>query len=470
MTAKNKSGLPSGVSAVSNRPGLYRLSCMIRGKRYSEYYRPADESIGKKRLQSELQQAIDEFRQKAERGSLQGAITDKSRFSDAVQWYLNTAKLNLRESTLILAERTFGVYITPTLGRYPLKEITPSVITQLLSDLLEKGGVSTLYVARPAFSANVREYKVQETASGAGIGANTLLRVRAGKTVDELTAVKISGYFNTNINTAFEKRKTVKPLKPITVNRISTSLSGFFTACVKNDIIIRNPCQAATKPRVGEPERGAYLDSETLPIFLSALDGVNNDNVRVALTLCLHLGLRSGEARALKWGDVDFVNRILSINHSTTETAHGGLALSEPKTKRSIRKLPLSAYLVAVLNEHQEKQAQQAAALGSVWTHNGLVITNSVGELIGKSPLQLEVKRIVKHNPALPPKLHPHSLRHSFCSLLIANGLDVVNVAALAGDTVEVISKIYAHSFAERRAAAMDMINSAFESALPGST
>jgi len=37
-----------------------------------------------------------------------------------------------------------------------------------------------------------------------------------------------------------------------------------------------------------------------------------------------------------------------------------------------------------------------------------------------------------------------------------------VNVAALAGDTIEIISKHYAHSFAERRAAAMDVVGDSF--------
>jgi hypothetical protein len=47
-------------------------------------------------------------------------------------------------------------------------------------------------------------------------------------------------------------------------------------------------------------------------------------------------------------------------------------------------------------------------------------------------------------------------------SLLISNGLDLVTVAALAGDTIEIINKHYAHSFAERRAAAMDVVGASF--------
>ncbi|GHV27972.1 hypothetical protein FACS1894167_03890 [Synergistales bacterium] len=46
--------------------------------------------------------------------------------------------------------------------------------------------------------------------------------------------------------------------------------------------------------------------------------------------------------------------------------------------------------------------------------------------------------------------------------MLISSGMDVVTVAALAGDTVEVISKVYAHSFAAREAEAMDKIGLIF--------
>jgi hypothetical protein len=60
MAKKTTSKLPLGVSAVSNRPGLYRLSVMISGKRYSEYYRPGD-NLTQRQLQSALQKAVDTF-------------------------------------------------------------------------------------------------------------------------------------------------------------------------------------------------------------------------------------------------------------------------------------------------------------------------------------------------------------------------------------------------------------------------
>ena len=47
--------------------------------------------------------------------------------------------------------------------------------------------------------------------------------------------------------------------------------------------------------------------------------------------------------------------------------------------------------------------------------------------------------------------------------MLIASGMDIVTVASLAGDSVDVITKVYAHALKEREAAAMDKIGAVFE-------
>ena len=78
-----------------------------------------------------------------------------------------------------------------------------------------------------------------------------------------------------------------------------------------------------------------------------------------------------------------------------------------------------------------------------------------------KSVPNKAIKRILTIEKDLP-KIHAHSLRHSFVSLLISNGIDVVSVASLAGDTIEIISKHYAHSFAERKASAMEFVGNSF--------
>jgi len=225
-------------------------------------------------------------------------------------------------------------------------------------------------------------------------------------------------------------------------------------------VLAKNPVLTATKPRVGEAERGAFLDNFQLPVFMNALSDIDDSNIRVCLMLCLQLGLRSGEARGLRWCDVDFNNAIIHVNHSAGETRNG-LIIGEPKTKRSVRILP-AGHVINVLLQHKTEQDSRAALIGSAWTDNGLVCPNQSGEIMNRTQPYCAVKSIVNAHKELPLTLHPHSLRHSFVSMLISQGVDVVHVASLAGDTVEVISKIYAHAFAEREAAAMEQIGAVF--------
>ena len=115
---------------------------------------------------------------------------------------------------------------------------------------------------------------------------------------------------------------------------------SFFTACVKNGVLLTNPVANATKPRIGEMDIPPYLDNTTIPIFLNALNEINIDNsIRVSLILMLMLGLGSGDARALRWVDVDFNSNVVSIEKNAGDTFNG-LALTDLKTKRSRRKLP----------------------------------------------------------------------------------------------------------------------------------
>ena len=472
MAKKTNTGLPSGVSAVANRPGLYRVRCTVHGKSYSEYYRT--EEKGKKKLQSELQKVVDDFKDRIECGMLTNSdITSKSTFEQAVKWFLNMRKLNIRESTQLTDKFIFEQYLIPRIGKYKLKEITSPMITKLLAELLEKGGGGgrATYSAKPDFIKLMYERKPDRSAGGfnrvareLNIGVdNTFVRIRQGDNCNKEIAEKVAKYYDVPFSTAFEKKVEVKPLSASYVSKITYTLSALFTACVKNGVIFHNPVANATKPRIGEKDIPPYLDNTTIPIFLDTLADIDIDNaIRVSLVLMLMLGLRSGEARGLRWCDVDFQNNVVSVEKNVGDTFNG-LALTELKTKRSRRKLPLSPVLREILLKHKAVQDEQARKLGSAWQDNGLICPNLTGGLMDKATPNKAVKRILKERKDLPQNLHAHSLRHSFVSLLISKGLDVVNVASLAGDTIEIISKHYAHSFAEYRAAAMEVVGKSFE-------
>jgi len=173
--------------------------------------------------------------------------------------------------------------------------------------------------------------------------------------------------------------------------------------------------------------------------------------------------LRNGEARSLTWENIDFSKRVINIQHSITKDRTGKEVIGLTKTKRSRRQLPLSPALAVRLMEHKELQEQIAVEHGTAYNNRfNLVATNTAGNIMQLSALTYYMKQIRENNPELPADLHTHSLRHSFCSLLIAKGVNVVAVAALLGDTVEMVTKIYAHSFESLERKAMENLADIF--------
>jgi integrase len=472
---KTNSGLPLGVTERKDRPGLYQMRVQVNGKRYSEDYRATETS--KKKLQSELQKAIDGFKERIERGQLKsGDITDKSTFSQAVKWFKGIRKLELRESSLMAECFAFERYLIPRLGSFKLKEITSPIVTKLLAELLEKGGGNDIpvYSAKPEFIQHMNDTKPSIADGGfngiareLNIGVdNTIRRIRRGGNCEKKIADKIAKYYGVSLSSAFDKKIEVKPLSASYVSRIAYVLSALFTACIKNGILTQNPVSNATKPRIGEMDIPPYLDNTQIPIFLNVLNNSNIDNsIRVAITLMLMLGLRSGEARGLRWCDIDYNSGVVSIEKNCEHTVNG-LALTDLKTKRSRWKLPLSLPRREILINHTAEQERYSTSISSLWQDNDLICPNTTGGLMNHTMPNKVLKRIVNANKELPRGLHAHSMRHSFVSLLISNGLDLVTVAALAGDTIEIISRHYAHSFAERRASAMDVIGASFAGVL----
>ena len=104
--------------------------------------------------------------------------------------------------------------------------------------------------------------------------------------------------------------------------------------------------------------------------------------------------------------------------------------------------------------------------MGRVCTGHQLVLCTASGKPLAHRNVARGITR-AGHNAGLNGEgLQPvscHDLRHSFVSRLISNGIDPVTVAALAGDKVETILKVYAHEYhrARRGADLRDRISAA---------
>ena len=69
--------------------------------------------------------------------------------------------------------------------------------------------------------------------------------------------------------------------------------------------------------------------------------------------------------------------------------------------------------------------------MGDMWQDCGYVFTRDTGEPISRAAVESWLKRFsARHNL---PHINPHAFRHSFASIMIANGVDIVTVSKMLG-------------------------------------
>jgi len=153
------------------------------------------------------------------------------------------------------------------------------------------------------------------------------------------------------------------------------------------------------------------------------------------VVLCLLTGIRTEEARALRWDHVDLDAGTVAVWRSVRR---GG----DTKTERSRRTLRLPQAAVEALRQHQARQAGEKLAAGELWKDHGLVFTTTLGTLLGAGNVRRQFKGIC-NMAGIGSSWAPRELRTSFVSLLSASGVPVEEIARLAGHsssrTTEVI-------------------------------
>lgn len=203
-------------------------------------------------------------------------------------------------------------------------------------------------------------------------------------------------------------------------------------------VISTNPATEVKPLKVPRERRVKALTFSQLNHLMTTLKEAD----LLAYTFCAiaaYNGLRFGEIAALTWSDIDFQGEQL---HITKQLSHYGI--KAPKSENSIRTIPASPQALAALRCWRD--ASPAAADDRIFSGR-------------TSALQL---RISKKIHAVYPDVHIHTLRHTFATMLLKNGADVKTLAAIIGDTPEVVISTYIHYTDDLRKRASDIVKTAF--------
>ena len=226
---------------------------------------------------------------------------------------------------------------------------------------------------------------------------------------------------------------------PRTVELCHLRLSQALDQSVKLGLLTRNVADLVTPPRVPRKPRQTW-DEEQARRFLAVADQSGRGPIWI---VALATGMRRGELLGLRWQDVDFERGILSVRQ-TVGALRGKPDVKPPKTRSSIRDVPVPAAVMAALREHRRRQNEQRLALGPVWEDNDLVFAAANGRPIYPDNLKRDFERLV--HLAGVPRIRIHDQRHTHVTLAIAAGADIGAVSQRIGHSrTSITMDVYHH-------------------------
>ena len=158
-------------------------------------------------------------------------------------------------------------------------------------------------------------------------------------------------------------------------------------------------------------------------------------------------GMRRGEVLGLHWSALDWKAGTLEVTHGVKRVkdrdASSGrrtrLVVSELKTPKSRRTLSLTPELVARFRQHRARQAEAQMAAGTLWQDHGLIFASEVGTPMDPDNFSHSFVRLCER--AGLGHWHPHELRHSGASLMLAQGTPLHVVSEVLGHASIAITK-----------------------------
>ena len=272
-----------------------------------------------------------------------------------------------------------------------------------------------------------------------------LLPALGGCAVSKLTVQKIAAFLQDKLhNGRLDKKgglsaKTIADILCLIKSAVKMALRDFNLPQAAAILTMRPPISIRSrKPEILNENECANLSRQIMQ---------RPESEAAAILFCLNTGLRLGEVCALRWADIDFEAKTLTVSHTVQRVTQNGksvLLLQSPKTEAGKRTIPLTAEIILMLQNRKKKQHK---------------------EYVFGSNKPLEPRTLQYRFAALLKKCNIsrrnfHSLRHTFASRFVALGGDVKSLSEILGHAnVRTTMQLYVHPSLEQKRADMELIN-----------
>lgn len=182
--------------------------------------------------------------------------------------------------------------------------------------------------------------------------------------------------------------------------------------------------------------------------------------------IALMTGMRRGEICALRWQNWDEDRQMLLVRHTLAKGENGGFVLrdnpKDPSGRGAFRDIPVPSTLAAALASAREAQRQRIRGFGR-WSPSLFICGNPLtGAWLSPNILSSRWSALSAAMNWVGTQGDPvifHDLRHTFATVSIAQGCDVMSLASILGHKdPSMTMKVYATALAAPKRAAMDRL------------
>jgi integrase len=230
-------------------------------------------------------------------------------------------------------------------------------------------------------------------------------------------------------------------------------------------LLLLNPVAAVPK--------GRYAPTEMRPLSASEvrrlLSAARGSRLQTLYHLAVTTGLRKGEILGLKWQDIDWEGKRLTVQRQLQRIPGGGFSLVPPKTRHSSRSVDLGGETTTMLLEHRHRQDLERRAARDHWVENDLVFPSTRGTPMDQRNLSREFKALLARTEL--PDIRFHDLRHTCATLMLMGGTNPKIAAERLGHSdISITLRTYSHAMPglqQEAAEALDQLVGAIPVVLP---
>ncbi len=298
-------------------------------------------------------------------------------------------------------------------------------LRDLHEDLSEGISPSAMYTVQQACADWLQDGldgRSAKTVRDAGDALKPVLAIIGHKALRELTA--------SDVRRALVRSAATRSTRTVEISR--NCLVRAIRHAEANDKVRRNVAALVQPPKgqEGRPSRAMKLEQAT-----ALLKAARKSRLHAYVVVSLTTGIRTEEARALRWDHVDLecLQGAVPAVPPHVDVWRSVRAHGDVKTDRSRRTLALPRLAVEALQEHQQRQTEERLSAGPLWREHGLVFASAVGTPLDASHVRRALRGICR-DAGIGESWAPRDLRHTFVSIMSALGeVPVEEIARLTG-------------------------------------